>query len=89
MGHISQNLVAVQLETNHWNTDSVAFYAYFRQEPAEQDWREAEDSLSDPDGEHHGPLGLESAEPWQNREEVPNRLSQTTGLRRFFLGGAS
>lgn len=85
MAHDSQNLVAVQLETCHAERRAVAFYAYFRQEPDEADW---EDALEAAD-EAPAPLSLNPADQWEDREEVPNHLSQAAGMKRFYLGGAA
>jgi len=75
-------LVYVQLETNHANTDSVAWYAYFVGAPSEE---ELANCLDYEDVRESAPLG---AEPCEDPEEVPNLLSKHTGLRRFFVANA-
>lgn len=77
------NFVHAQLETNHHNGAGSAFYAYFSQEPSEEDWREAVQEGSE--GER---LGLVDPAEWGDREEVPTPFSARTGLRRYYLGGA-
>ena len=75
-------LVAVQLETCHANTDGSAWYAYFDGQPTNEDIALARTDTSVRD---KCCLGLEGED---ETEEVPNHLSNYTGLRRFYVGTA-
>jgi len=86
-------LVAVQLETNHDNADSTAWYAYFDGEvDTEGAWqgapayvaglRAALRRAASADG---APLGLEFDGP---PAEAPSALSRHAGLRRYRVAAA-
>ena len=77
------NFICTQLETCHANDDACSVYAYFHQDPTEEDWQEAIAS------DCEGSIGLikDEACPWEDREEVPSTLSQAAGFRRYYLGG--
>ncbi len=74
-------LIAVQLETCHANTDGTAWYAYYDGLPSHFDETELA-AASKTDG---APLGIEFDTGF---EEVPSGLSDFANLRRFFVGSA-
>jgi hypothetical protein len=79
----SANLVAVQLEANHANTDGSAWYAYFSGDVGEDFVDDAlineiEDSVKG----SGVPLGIEI----EDFEEVPSELSKYAGLKRYYVG---
>jgi hypothetical protein len=89
-------LVAVQAETNHHNTDGIAWYAYYEGEPDwslfEDDdlvtaWKAEIEAAAKKDG---APMGFDwdifEAEGLQ--DEVPSVLSERAGLRRYYVGQA-
>lgn len=77
-------LVAVQLETCHANSDGSAWYAYLDGEFTEEQFndrsfrREVRELIK----ENGAPLRFE----FDGLEEVPNRLSKATNLRRYYIG---
>jgi len=78
------NLIDVQLEENHYNPDSVAWYAYFSQVPSEQDWQMAIDQAQG----GPGPLNLIIPAPYGELEEVPGAATEHSGTLRYYLGEA-
>lgn len=87
-------LIAVQLETNHFNRDGCAWYAYFDGEPDVQALRadpafQAEvRRLVHEDGASLGLLNDSDFDEVLD-EEAPTNLSRHAGLRRYFLDGAA
>lgn len=77
------NLIAVQLETCHANSDGSAWYAYFRTEPTEAELSDGR-AFTEAAKKDGGPLGLELSEA----EEVPNDLSKAAGFRRYYVASA-
>jgi hypothetical protein len=77
-------LISIQLETNHHNSSSVAWYAYFKGEqalPPSEAFIEAAMNSTKED------LSLDEYDP-SSWEEVPTTLSRSSGLRRYYVGGA-
>ena len=88
------NLIAVQLETNHFNSDGCAWYAYFDGEPDVQALRA--DPVFQAEvrrlvNENGAPLGLLNDSDFNVvlDEEAPTDLSHHAGLRRYYLDGAA
>jgi hypothetical protein len=80
-------IVAVQLETGHANSDGTAWYAYCNgtlsvDELGVDAFEDLVGGLAKADG---APLGLEFD---NSPEEVPNLLSNATGLRRYWVASA-
>lgn len=76
-------LIVVQVETSHYDANAVAFYAYF--EGGECDVEQVRKAFEDEDGDLVEGGGEPFLEGGLQPEEVPNRLSRATGLRRFFV----
>lgn len=76
-------LVSVKLETNDWNPDGVAWFAYFEGEPTE-DELDPERVFADRSLVEAASLGwdLDDDTP---AEECPTDLSRRAGLRRYFV----
>jgi hypothetical protein len=86
------NLVAVQLETCHANTDGCGWYAYFDGEPDVITLRKSKSfrkQVLKAVKDNGAPLGLLNDDDFETvlDEEVPNDLSRHTGLKRWYLGG--
>jgi len=81
-------LISVELETCHANPDGTAWYAYVEgtiEELEEECGRASLEATFKHYAKANGaPLGLEP-EDW---EEVPNRLSKHTKLKRYYVGAA-
>lgn len=77
-------LVCVQLETCDDNTDGVAFYGYFEGKPARKDLRAAVKACE----KVPGPLGPADWTGPSDWKEEPNRLSEATGLKRWYVSAA-
>lgn len=76
-------LVVIQVETSHHDPNAVAFYAYF--EGGECDLKQVQAAFDDEDSELIEGGGSPFLDDGLQAEEVPNRLSKATGLRRFFV----
>lgn len=78
-------LIYVQTETCDENRDAVAWYAYFDGEP---DGDDLDRVFEDRGRVCECGLGWDELTYEDSREEVPNRLSEHTGLRRWYVAGA-
>lgn len=78
------NLIYVNLEVCHANTDGSAWYAYFDGKPSYEDIQQAQ---TDESLRAKAPLGLE-ADVLGEGEEAPTPLSEHAGMHRFYVGGA-
>ena len=78
---MSAKLLTVQLETNHHNSDGVAWYAYFDGKPNLKELKQVykQESLWE-----KAPLGRENCPA----EEAPNLLSAGAGLRRYLVASS-
>jgi len=79
-----KHLVTVKLETNHYNTNSVGWYAYFAKRPSLKDLRKVFDHPTKV--ENSAPLGWD--QEYASFEEVPNTLSERLGAYRYFVAEA-
>ncbi len=79
------NLICIQLETNHFNRDGSAWYAYFDGEPTEEDHQKVFDDKSKV--VNGGCLGC-SGEIEGPPQEDSTPLSEYAGLRRYYVAMA-
>jgi hypothetical protein len=80
-----KHLVTVQLETNHANSDGVAWYAYFSEKPTGED---LEFVFDYPDKIVDTALDWDFEEVGFEAVEIPNLLSKHAGLHRYYVADA-
>lgn len=78
-------IVDVQLETHHENPDAVAYYTYVATDEGKVNKKKLKEAVKAFEDEEFGVDDDGEEELDYELEERPNKLSEHTGLRRFYV----
>ncbi len=78
-------IIDVQLETHHENDDAVAYYTYVATDDVKVNRKKLKEAVKAFEAEEFGVNG-DGDDPLDYKlEEMPNKLSEHAGLRRFYV----